>query len=385
MKKVERTRSEAKRSLKSCSFAFEIIVKADKKGTSPSFFAYYLRRDSMEIRLPYHLKKQESLSFCEYLANKDYSKEEELVYIAKRFGVVEPFGMLLMVGKLRELKRNNPHMKLKYRKFSEGEFPASYPSNMGFYQSIGMRYGKAPGESPGGNTYVPITRIKVEKIIEQARAEKKHIGDIVTEQARQMAKILYTGDNTCIDHMTFAIREILRNVIEHSKSPTIWYAGQAWPTKDLVEIAILDEGVGVQKTINSNLYYKKIAHNNINSLRFSLEPGITHTFSPKRVDIGDDWVNTGFGLYMTSNICSSVGDFIICSGTDAIMRSGGTELKFSTSIQGTAIRLRFRLSELCHVTQLRKKLIREGEIAAKKNNRYAIKQASTASKLNYMK
>jgi len=335
-----------------------------------------------DLHLPYNMQLKSSLNFCNVLEGIDYDNIDKILYSTMNFGKIEPFGMLLIGAKLREVKRRH-NIKHAYYKISS---PHTYAGHMGFFRSIGMPYGKEPGEAPGSRTYVPISRLSVSKIKREAKSKGVHIGDIVEGYAEDLAKILYTGDNECIGHMTFAIREIMRNVVEHSTSETIWYAGQAWHSKDLVEIAILDEGIGIEQTINSNKYYKKHNFDNLGALLMALEPGITKTFSPVRSEDDEGgWRNTGFGLYMTSNICSEIGGFVICSDKHAIWRHGDVEERIDTSFGGTAIRMRLRLSELSKVTKLRSQLVRTGETQARKNAKFAVAKASTASKLSLMR
>ena len=336
----------------------------------------------MDLYLPKDMMALSALEFCQTLERLDYSKIDEIAYRLQNFGTVEPFGMLLVGAKIREIKRR--HINIKY-KYYPVDSPHPYAGHMGFFRSIGIRYGKEPGEAPGSSTYAPISKLSVDKIKRDAIEQRKHVGEIVEAHAFSLAKILHTGAKESIGHMTFSIREIMRNVVEHSKSQTIWYAGQAWASKGIVEIAILDEGIGIQQTINSNAYYAKHSYDNLESLKFALEPGITKTFSPKRQNGDqDDWINTGFGLYMTSNICKKIGNFVICSGGHALLKCNDVEDIRETSFNGTAIRMRLRLSELSSVTELRKNLVNEGEKQARQNAKLAVKVASTASKLSYM-
>lgn len=334
----------------------------------------------MDLSLPDNLMLFPALKFCEELEKVDYSLVDKLVYKAKNFGTVEPFGMLLVGAKLREIKRKYIDIKHQYYLLDN---PHSYAGHMGFFRSIGMKYGKEPGEAPGSKTYVPVSRIYVGKLQREAIEQRKPVGEIIETYSHELSKILYTGDEKTTEHMTFAIREIMRNVVEHSHSSTIWYSGQAWQSKDLVEIAILDEGVGIQESLGTNSYYQHI-QDSCEVLKFALEPGITKTFSPARRKNYEEWGNTGFGLYMTSNICRNIGSFVICSGGYAIRFAGEEERIISTSFKGTAIRMRLKLSELSKVTRLRSELVREGEAVANRNKKMAISNASAASKLNFI-
>ncbi len=316
----------------------------------------------------------------------NFNEINEIVYDASEIGRIEPFGMLLISSKIREISKIYKDKTGKLAKYKKIANPNSYASHMGLYRSLLMKYGNKPGEANGSCRYSPITGITVDKIIEDSNKLMQPVGETVTNYAHELSNTLYTGDTKCIDHMTFAIREIMRNVVEHSNSKTLWYCAQAWPSENSVEIAILDEGIGIQETIASNSYYRDKNQDNLTAIQFSLQPGITKTFSPHRSHNDDDtWKNSGFGLYMTSNICRTIGDFVICSKGHALVLRGDNEYIFKTSFNGTAIRMRLNLSKLSEVTKLRSQLIRQGEKEARANGKEAVKSASKASRLSYIK
>ena len=87
---------------------------------------------------------------------------------------------------------------------------------------------------------------------------------------------------------------------------TIWLAGKYWPHKgNIVEIAILDEGVGIMQTLSEHPGIR--VNNDADALLLSLEPGLTGNQFAYGSD--DPWRNTGYGLFMTSSICQKGGDF----------------------------------------------------------------------------
>lgn len=48
----------------------------------------------------------------------------------------------------------------------------------------------------------------------------------------------------------------MRNVAEHSRSEYIWLAAQFWPDKGkCIEVSIMDECVGIYKTLSENPKY----------------------------------------------------------------------------------------------------------------------------------
>ena len=117
----------------------------------------------------------------------------------------------------------------------------------------------------------------------------------------------------------------------------------------------------------------------------ALEPGVSGTFSSSRKSIGTgDWENSGYGLYMVSQMCAELGaSFIIASGDSAIrMQKENNNIintQYDTYIEGTAIQIRIRPSKNCNYDEIRREIVKRGEKVAK-NKDYTIHSASKSSK-----
>lgn len=200
-----------------------------------------------------------------------------------------------------------------------------------------------------------------------------------------MSKVLCREDKEFQNWMTFVIRELLRNIPEHSQSRTIWYCAQYWPSHDLVELAILDEGVGISKTLADSYEFRKLYKNDYEALKLALEPGVSGTFSSTRRSIGTgDWQNSGYGLYMVSQMCAELGaSFIIASGDSAIRiaKENGEikQTKYDTHMDGTAIQIRICPSKNVNYDQVRRDILKRGEELARSKD-YTIHSASKSSK-----
>lgn len=325
----------------------------------------------MIIKSPQELNFRSSIKFCNEL--DILPKSDQYIFDWGNMNFVEPFGMLLIGAKIRQLMAKYPSSEYLDRDFKGN----SYAANMGFFKSILQNYGKAPGELRGNINYIPINSINVADIQKKSFEGREHVVDTIEREALKISQVLCKKDDGILDVLTYSIREIMRNVIEHSQSDKIWYAGQSWDYKNRVEISILDEGIGIQKSLEKN---KRL---NIKSaedaLLLSLEPGISSKSVNKKSN--DPYQNSGFGLYMTSGICKEGGDFVIGSCNKACgTNQRGTafgDLKF----QGTIIRMRLIVSKIPELKEIQSKLIKEGETIAKKNSKQSILSASKISRL----
>ncbi len=120
--------------------------------------------------------------------------------------------------------------------------------------------------------------------------------------------------------LQYLLREAIRNIPEHAETDDVWLCGQYWHNRDLAEIAILDEGIGIFKSISHNQVHRAYISSNEEALRWALKPGVSVAFIPSRGQRDDDpWANSGYGLYMISEICKlTEGWFTLASGDDCI-------------------------------------------------------------------
>ncbi|MDM0609497.1 hypothetical protein QTH09_00470 [Clostridium perfringens] len=240
----------------------------------------------MEVLMPKDFNLENSLKFCELLDELEYDEIYEYNY--KNMSTVEPFGMLIIGSKIRKFKmekNKSYHTNSNYER-------NGYAGHMGYFKSIGVDFGKKPGEANGNDNYIPLTVENVNEVYHKLYFDKAYEGylglnDYIERNiATALANVISRKDKVIKDNLTFCISELIRNVFEHSKSKDIWYSGQYWPQKDLVEISILDEGTGITESLRRN---KKIEFSgDEEALKLCVEPGVTKAILngkklPKRI------------------------------------------------------------------------------------------------------
>ncbi|MCG7346105.1 ATP-binding protein [Sporosarcina sp. ACRSL] len=294
---------------------------------------------------------------------------------------VEPLAMLLFSKRLRSMKAKYPKVSFKATNFDGN----SYAAHMGFFKSFGLQHGKQPGEALGSVTYIPITKLDVKTLrMESYDTDQGVVQEVIVRKAKEMAGIL-CGNNLDIKNSLFqCIREILRNIVEHSESETIWLAAQRWGYQREIEIGILDEGVGIAQTLKVN------PHLTISDVDAALELALQPAISGKafmyqgqeRGKIDGVWDHSGYGLYIASQISKMNGTFFICSGDSSLYISEQTSENIPYDHLGTAIRIRVNLDSLIEFTQndIDEIINRGQKIAAEKYSSFALSSASAASK-----
>ncbi|AZQ66887.1 hypothetical protein EF888_06885 [Silicimonas algicola] len=179
------------------------------------------------------------------------------------------------------------------------------------------------------------------------------------------------------DTLTYSIREIMRNVVEHSGSDKIHLCAQYWPLRNEVEVGIVDDGVGIHRALTENPAFEWLTE--VEALQMALMPGISG--NPLAGRGNDQWNNSGYGLYMTSRICRNGGSFLLCSGTGGIELDHDGKRTFETDFQGTAIRLVINTADLSALRERLQHFAEEGRAAAAQIAGANLNVASTASQM----
>jgi hypothetical protein len=301
------------------------------------------------ILIPARLTPAKLLPFS--LALRDVSVAEKYLLDFRNVGHVEPFGMLFLAALIRQFVRTRRRAQgkdcvIQVINYEEKE----YASFMGLFKSFGLDYGNAPGEANGSGTYIPLTRLPISRILRDAREAYRHQGFIVEQEADKIARVLTRDDSGPVtEALAYAIQELMRNVIEHGETTHIWYAGQYWPSKNRVEVAILDEGVGLLPSLRRNPKLKVDSDDDAISL--ALMPGVSGVAKPTK-NLDGDWINTGYGLYMISSLCKTAGDFLLCNYSRALLLSADSTSIDACAYEGLAIRMVLDTSRIGNLNTL---------------------------------
>ena len=252
-------------------------------------------------------------------------------------GRIEPFTMLYVSKIIRDFRQNNPDTKITCGGFRD----QTYAANMAFFRSFGLKHGREPNESPGNCRFVPFTILRTQTVKDEALKAWKSEQDIIEQKSERLAEILsQQNEGDLLDYLTFSIREIMRNIVEHSESKGIEYCAQYWPSYKKVEIAISDNGIGLKQSLSKNPHIE--VDNDSSAIQQALMPAISSkNYEGAIIDKDDPWHNSGFGLYMTNRMCRLGGSFLICSGNHAIKldSKGKRHIKLDHNCKGTVVRL----------------------------------------------
>lgn len=311
---------------------------------------------TITIAMAGSLELQTSLAFSKTMAAIEDA--EEYVFDFKHTQNTEPFAMLLISSEIRRLIRNKPHARVLCTNFKH----MNYAAHMGFFQAFGLDHGKVPGEAKGSPRYIPMRIFDSATLQKEAETKGIEVGQEIEENSSQMASMLCgEPQGTIHETLTYSMREIMRNVIEHSESPRFGICAQYWPSKNKVEVAILDRGIGLRQTLSQNPHID--ASNDKNSINYALMPAVSgKAFKGARIRKKGHWVNSGFGLYMTNRICRNGGNFFIASGKSGLLLTSGKGGKkwHECDLLGTAVRMVVKTDQISGLREALAKYKEEG-------------------------
>ncbi|HAV89803.1 MAG TPA: hypothetical protein DCW44_00775 [Eubacterium sp.] len=335
----------------------------------------------MIINVP-DLYATQALKFCKEICEIEFGDSGEIRFDFQKVRNCDPFPMLIVSNEIRkkveELKNGGINC---YARNCDNK----YANTMKFYNACGLGRRNLVDVEQGNNNYSSITKLSVKKLRQEGIEKSDVIQEVIEKKAKEMATIVARNNKNFEKWLAYTIRELIRNIPEHSKSDTIWYCAQYWPLYDLVELAIMDEGIGIKESLRENVNYKDEINTDKDAILLSLKPGV----SGKNIDNRDtssqgEWDNSGYGLYIISEMCAELGaNFIIASGDSAIevkMKDGKIirETK-QTKIHGTAIQIRIKPSESEDYDKIRNRIVDKGENKAGKS-KSAIRIASKSSR-----
>ena len=318
---------------------------------------------------------EEILGFGNELAH--YSEEsKEFVFDFQGKGLDTPFGMLFLAFAIKKFMDEHPDAEYKPVNYEE----RWYASHMGYFQTCGFEIGKLPGQAHGSDTYLPITIMRVSDIQDRARKDIKQVGDVIEECSKKLASILLQqGDDQLVEMLTYTFRELIRNIVEHSKSDTIAFCAQYRTKAKQAEIAILDTGIGIRPALSNNPYLN--ISKDHEALNLALMPGISgKAFKGVKQSPYDVWQNSGYGLFAVSRLCGHGGKFTICSGDTALALKPDKKEYHQTTFQGTALRIILSAKEIKNTKSTLAAIMKEGRKLEKELGLTGV-EASTASKM----
>ncbi len=222
---------------------------------------------------------------------------------------------------------------------------------MGIFQKLGLSSDICFEE---GETYLAPKKVHLTDVYKQLDEEGKKIEGYYDDLSEKIVeKVLRCKvkeyDDKLTDLFTYVVREIIRNIFDHSKTDYFYYGSQYIPANKEVELVIADNGLGIANTIPFDLeerWYNK--NTTVDAIEKAFTPGLTaasnHSYAP------EDYKNSGFGLAMVKRIVESAEGNLSMATSDKSVTFVNNSTSFkSCNMPGTLIRLRVQLDDLAKV------------------------------------
>lgn len=289
--------------------------------------------DCHSVRLPSARDLSDVIGLSRILARMGAATNVQFSFQDVDF--VTPGWMLLAIRTLRSFRDARPGTRCKVVQTHSSSM--SYAAHAGFFEALGVKRSSV-GMVPSTQTFLPIQQRETRDLFKDQPLSRR-AGDIIQEDAERLSAVLAQRDDGILfDTLGYAIRETIRNVVEHSHAREYLVTAQCWVASGIAEIAIADAGIGIAASLRSNAQHAPI--DDAHALRLAVKAGVSGTVISSGSD--DEWANSGYGLYMARGLAEGKQGFALISGTAALISDGTRDVSHDSALPGTCVVLRLR-------------------------------------------
>lgn len=296
-----------------------------------------------------NMKYDKMLEMTKFIHENKYfiGEPRELKFLFSSLDFIEPAGAIIFLSTIDKLNINDiPH---EFESIDHLNRDAvSYGETIGVFQELGL---SEANSFDYGKRYIAPTKVLLSEVHQSMRVEKKSIETYYDEVSSHIVNKALQGfdydfSEDVNELFEFVVREMIRNIFDHSKSIHFYYGSQMYPANNCVEVVIADLGEGLLATVPFDLedeWHKE--QTDEDAIRRAMIPGLTarsnHSYAP------EVYKNSGYGLSLVQRIIQKTdGIFSIASGEKSITFNSDGETVDDCNIKGTLIRLRIKLREL---------------------------------------
>lgn len=181
-----------------------------------------------------------------------------------------------------------------------------YLERMGLFKFLRISSGLRFTEHEPAGRFIPLTQVRD--------------SDQLSHFLRDMIPLLHLEQDQA-DAIRYVVGELIRNVIEHAKSPHGAIVCAQYYKQGMIRIGVVDIGVGIRSSIMQS---HRIT-GDLDAIRLALTPGITGTTMKE----GGTESNAGAGLFFIRSIAKVHRDFFVIYSGSALyklLKSAGREI-----------------------------------------------------------
>ena len=241
-----------------------------------------------KVETKYGRGNSQALKIAADISAIDLPDTESVLFDFTRYSENNPFSNLLIANSIRNFTKKHIN-KCQLRPNSE-----TYLSHLGFYQMIGVDYGKQMGEARSSDNYVPITKVTFNGDFYQT----------IEDKSEKLAALLKFDKELSL-FLKYLFIETIRNTYEHADIGEVYLSAQKWPSKSLLEIAISDTGCGISNSLRKYRPYSDKDEKEL--IKLSCEPGVSSRSNYRYLEKDNVWRNSGYGLYLMRKLAVAYG------------------------------------------------------------------------------
>ncbi len=270
---------------------------------------------------------------------------------------LEPYSALLTASSLRTLVKQRLAEGL-YETYlvppSKSSDVALFLEKIGFFKFIRIDRGAVPERFvTADGCFTSILYLTREDLEGGDEVMQARLDAVSHDLAAQILPSVSDDSQLLAAAFAYCLREAIRNSFEHGKAKFVFFLAQAFRDNS-VEFALLDEGIGIAASLGQVFIDREPR----DLLELSLKPGISEYVGP---ETDNEWQNSGFGLYVLSELAKRYGAFSIASKNWQISFYGKSKKISPVTLTGTAIRLRLKIDEPEYFSNVRESIVRQGE------------------------
>lgn len=312
------------------------------------------------IRINDDLKTYAGLEVCRQL--NEAIDEEKICLDISDLGFTAPLGTAMVGAQIRRLQDRG--VRFSVRGYSENKSSHSYLGHLGFFKLMKIDLGNKPGEALGSDAYLPLTVLNKSDLEMDEILTETSVQEAVRHKAKRLATVLLQDeeDEDVLKSLSYCFTELIRNVFEHAGTDECIFMAQAY-RDGRVSIGVVDGGRGLKQSLRE----RHTIENDMSALQLAIKPGI----SRQAINAEDQnpWANSGFGLYVLSQLGKKCGRFDLVSGRASTFLMGSTVRYEDVLYRGTAVGITFDNVRATNLQAKLQTIIAAGEVEARSEGR----------------
>ncbi len=302
----------------------------------------------MTITIPSSLTLENCICFAVQL--HELPTVAKYIFDFSKLSHTPPHGILQLARTINVFRETRLALK-PISEFRAKGHTHSYAGHMGLWKHINLS-GIDHSTPSRSNAYSSITKYTTSDILLEKSKTSLSLAQYIDNIASEQAAILSQNNDPAIETtLKYCLRELFRNVVEHSGSEFFWCCSQYYPKKDSVELAVADSGNGILSTLAQNPAYSLTTENQ--AIVKSTESGTTRIHS-ETVHVPGMWPgygaseneNSGVGLHVLKQLAGVSGSLSIISNNGCVVYKNNQTLFYDTLHSGVTTRLILRPKKL---------------------------------------